>query len=181
MLVTFVTDLAYSNPFILIIISEYIPQSRESPHLLHLTGFLTTQTSWKMNGNLPQLEPDGIPAHEDSLECREGNKHQRNSQCRLTLGQWLLKINGLLTAWECILQKMICLSVRISSTQLKFKKKKKLLKRLKKRILSIKAEYSWGRGGTRPAVTQENPVICTFDQLPSPSECRGTISWDMVI
>ena len=48
MLVTFVTDLAYSNPFILIIISEHIPQSRDSPHLLHLTGFLTTQTSWRI-------------------------------------------------------------------------------------------------------------------------------------
>lgn len=36
----------------------------------------------------PQFELDGIPAHKDSLEHREGNEHQRNSQSRFTLGQW---------------------------------------------------------------------------------------------
>ena len=46
-----------------------------------------------------QFEPNGIPAHKDSLEHREGNKHQRNSQSRLVLGQWFLKINGTRT-WK---------------------------------------------------------------------------------
>lgn len=46
-----------------------------------------------------QFEPDGIPAHEDSLEHREGDEHQRNSQSRLALGQWFLKINDTRT-WK---------------------------------------------------------------------------------
>lgn len=65
----------------------------------------------------PQFELSGILANLDSFEHREENKTQKNSQSRLALGQWFLNINGILIAWECMLEKRICLSISICYSQ----------------------------------------------------------------
>lgn len=90
----------------------------------------------------PRFELSGILANLYSFEHREENKTQKNSQSRLALGQWFLNINGILIAWECILEKRICLSIRICYSQ----GKKVLLKETREMHSSHKNwVVFWGR------------------------------------
>lgn len=88
--IMYVSSIKTLSHLLLRIFLEHIPKSRGNKHLPYQTVFLATYTPWKMWKEIcTQFQPDSIPPM-NSLEHREGNKNQENSQSRFV---WTEKWN----------------------------------------------------------------------------------------